>query len=102
MGAAFRLLAFQRAAPSEPLLSYSQAAGYNGDSEQLMKFVPGSPLSDAKLSEISHSLVDAHGENARDIVNNMIDQAFLKGDAVEHSTWVNVALGVLQILRPAL
>jgi len=32
-----------------------------------LKFVPGSPVSDAKLSEISHSLVDAYGENARDL-----------------------------------
>ena len=65
-----------------------------------MKFVPGSPLSDAKLSEISHLLVDAYGENARDVVNNFIDEALHKGDAGEHATWANVALGVLQLLRP--
>ena len=65
-----------------------------------MKFIPGSPVSDERLSEISHSLVDAYGENARDIVSNFVDEALHTGDANEHATWVNVSFSVLQLLRP--
>ena len=65
-----------------------------------MKFIGLSPLSDAQLSELSHNMVDLHGEAARDVVNRLIDQTNAAGDFAEHATWVNVAFGIIQILRP--
>jgi hypothetical protein len=65
-----------------------------------VKFVAGSPLSDEELAALSQTMVDAYGEAARDIVNRYIDEANASGEFVEHATWVNIALGVLQILRP--
>ena len=65
-----------------------------------MKFVEGSPLSDADLAAVSQTMVDTHGDAARDVVNRLIDETNAAGDFVEHATWINVSLGVLQILRP--
>lgn len=65
-----------------------------------MKFIGLSALSDAELEALSHAMVDEHGEAARDVVNRLMDAANVAGDFVEHAKWVNVALGVLQILRP--
>ena len=65
-----------------------------------MKFVEGSPLSDAELAALSQTMVDTHGEAARDVVNRLIDETDAAGELVEHATWINVSLGVLQILRP--
>ena len=65
-----------------------------------MKFVEGSPLSDAELAALSQTMVDTHGEAACDVVNRRIDETNAAGEFVEHATWINVALGVLQILRP--
>lgn len=45
-------------------------------------------------------MVDTHGEAARDVVNRLIDETDAAGEFVEHATWINVSLGVLQILRP--
>ena len=67
-----------------------------------MKFVAGSPLSDAELARLSQTMVDAYGETARDVVNRFIDETNAAGEFVEHANWVNVSLGVLQILRPGL
>ena len=38
-----------------------------------MKFLGGSSLSDAELAALSQSMVDEHGEAARDVVNQHID-----------------------------
>ena len=65
-----------------------------------MKFVEGSPLLDAELAALSQTMVDAHGEAARDVVNRFIDEADAAGKFAEHATWINVSPGVLQILRP--
>ena len=65
-----------------------------------MKFVAGSPLSDAELARLSQTMVDAYGETARDVVNRFIDETNAAGEFVEHATWINVSLGVLQILCP--
>lgn len=65
-----------------------------------MKFLGGSSLSDAELAALSQSMVDEHGEAARDVVNRHIDETDAAGEFVEHAKWVNVAFGVLQILRP--
>ena len=65
-----------------------------------MKFVGGSPLSDDELAAVSQSMVDTYGEAARDVLNGLIDDANERGDFVEHASWVNVSLGVLQLLRP--
>lgn len=65
-----------------------------------MKFVPGSPLTDAELCKLSQSFVDVFGEDARDVVNKFIDNSNRKGDFDEHATWTNVSLGVLGLLRP--
>lgn len=65
-----------------------------------MKFVAGSPLSDAELAKLSQTMVDAYGEAARDIVNRFIDETNAAGEFREHATWINVAFGVMQILRP--
>ncbi len=64
-----------------------------------MKFVAGSPLSDAELAALSQSLVDAYGESARDVVNRFIDETNAAGEFVEHATWVNVSLGIMQLLQ---
>ena len=65
-----------------------------------MKFVEGSPLSNAELAAVSQTMVDTHGDAARDVVNRLIDETNAAGDFVEHAAWINVSLGVLQILRP--
>ena len=67
-----------------------------------MKFVAGSPLSDSELATLSQTMVDAYGEATRDVVNRFIDETNAAGEFVEHANWVNVSLGVLQILRPGL
>lgn len=67
-----------------------------------MKFVEGSPLSDAELAALSQTMFDTHGEAARDVVNRFIDETNAAGEFVEHATWINVSLGVLQILPPDL
>jgi|GEM_PF-3620548 len=65
-----------------------------------MKFVAGSSFSDAELEALSRSMVDEHGEAARDVVNHLINQTNAAGEFVEHTKWINVAFGVLQLLRP--
>lgn len=65
-----------------------------------MKFLGGSPLSDAELATMSQNLVDTYGEEAKHVVNRFIDRANAAGEFLEHATWVNVAFGVMQILRP--
>ncbi|MEI6419221.1 MAG: hypothetical protein WCO82_09140 [Sphingomonadales bacterium] len=65
-----------------------------------MKFVVGSSLSDAELEALSRSMVEEYGEGAQDVVNRLIDEANTSGKFVEHAKWINVALGVLHILRP--
>ncbi|MBC7504735.1 MAG: hypothetical protein H7267_03275 [Sandarakinorhabdus sp.] len=42
-----------------------------------MKFAEGSPLSDAELAALSKTMVDTHGEAARDVVNRLIDEQML-------------------------
>ena len=65
-----------------------------------MKFLGGSALSDEALSSLAHEMVATHGEQARDVVNAMIDDTNAAGDFAGHATWMNVGFGVLQILRP--
>lgn len=65
-----------------------------------MKFLGGSPLSDAELAKMSQNLVDTYGEDAKHVVNRFIDRTNAAGEFEEHATWVNVAFGVMQILRP--
>lgn len=65
-----------------------------------MKFIGGSPISDQGLAKLSQKMVELHGENAPNVVNRLIDEANVAGDFADHATWTNVALGVLQILRP--
>ena len=65
-----------------------------------MKFVEGSRLSDVELAAVSQTMVDRHGDAAREVVNRFIDETNAAGEFIEHATWINVSLGVLQILRP--
>ena len=65
-----------------------------------MKFLGGSPLSDEQLETLSRSIVAAYGEHALFFVNHLIGETIASGERDEHATWVNVAFGVLQILRP--
>jgi hypothetical protein len=65
-----------------------------------MKFLGGSPLSDAELEAMARNLVDTYGEDAKNVVNRFIDRANAAGEFEEHATWMNVSFGVIQILRP--
>ncbi|MFZ4689587.1 MAG: hypothetical protein ACOYLS_10145 [Polymorphobacter sp.] len=65
-----------------------------------MKFLGGSPLSDAELETMARNLVDTYGEDAKHVVNRFIDRANAAGEFHEHATWINVSFGVIQILRP--
>lgn len=67
---------------------------------QSLMILVGSSLSDAELAALSRSMVDEHGESARDFVNRHIDETDAAGEFLEHAEWVNIAFGVLQILRP--
>ncbi len=66
-----------------------------------MKFVAGSNLPDDALQRLAQDMVDAHGGQARDVVNRLIDAANGDSDFAAHAKWINVSLAVLQILRPA-
>lgn len=65
-----------------------------------MKFLGGSPLSENELAEIAREMVAIHGDAARDFVNELIDDANARHDVVEHASWMNVSLGIVQLLRP--
>ena len=65
-----------------------------------MKFIGLSKLSDAELEALSHAMVDEHGDDAPGVVNRLVAEADAAGEFVEHPKWINVACGVLQILRP--
>ena len=64
-----------------------------------MRFVGGTSLSDNQLWDLSHKIVDRHGSEAVRVVTDNIDDASVVGDTADHAVWVNVPLGVLQILR---
>ncbi len=65
-----------------------------------MKFVGGSPLSDAELETMARNLVDTYGEDAKYVVCRFMDRANAAGEFREYATWSNVSFGIMQILRP--